>query len=227
MIIDIILIQKLIISTVLGAAVGLERELKKKPLGIKTTMIISISSCLLTIVSIEAANIYAVSYEKPMDPLRLAAQIVSGVGFLGAGAILRKQHDVITGLTTAAMIWGAAGLGIAVGAGFYMEAIVATLLMLFAVELLSPLLIKIGPKKLRQKELSLTLKINHNFSIKETFEKLRELDIIFDRVKIKDHEEDYREVELVVSINRKRYTSDVYEELKKIEEIQSIEIELL
>lgn len=77
MILDYILIKKLILSLVLGAAVGVEREIKKKPLGIKTTIVISISSCLLTIVSIEAATIYAVPYQAPMDPLRLAAQIVT------------------------------------------------------------------------------------------------------------------------------------------------------
>ncbi|MFZ3589878.1 MgtC/SapB family protein [Bacillus sp. DJP31] len=65
--IDYVLFQKLILSLILGAAVGLERELKKKPLGLKTTIIISVSSCLLTIVSIHASDLYAVAYEKPMD----------------------------------------------------------------------------------------------------------------------------------------------------------------
>ena len=64
-----------------------------------------------------------------MDPLRLAAQIVSGIGFLGAGVILRRGNDSITGLTTAAMIWGAAGIGIAVGAGFYMDATLAVVII--------------------------------------------------------------------------------------------------
>lgn len=82
-----------------------------------------------------------------MDPLRLAAQIVSGIGFLGAGVILRKGNDSITGLTTAAMIWGAAGIGIAVGAGFYIEAFATVVIVVIGIELIAPFLLKIGPKE--------------------------------------------------------------------------------
>ncbi|MDF0727296.1 MgtC/SapB family protein [Cytobacillus sp. S13-E01] len=225
---DYVLLQKLILSLVLGAAVGFERELKKKPLGLKTTIIISVSSCLLTIVSIEAADLYAVPYEKPMDPLRLAAQIISGVGFLGAGAILRRNNDVISGLTTAAMIWMAAGLGLTVGAGFYIEAVYATAIMFIAIELLSPLLKRIGPKTLREKELKLRIEVNREVVLKDTFQKIRDLKIHIERVRIKDiNEKEYRVVDLVVTIHQKRYTSDVYDDLKLIDDIHSIEIELL
>ncbi|MBM7663169.1 putative Mg2+ transporter-C (MgtC) family protein [Bacillus mesophilus] len=225
---DYVLIQKLLLSLVLGAAVGLERELKKKPLGLKTTIVISVSSCLLTFVSIEASNYYAVAYEKPMDPLRLAAQIISGVGFLGAGAILRRNNDVISGLTTAAMIWAAAGIGITVGAGFYTEAILATVIMLISVEMLSPLLKKIGPKTLRQKEIRLKLEVKRDISLKETFQHVRDLDITIQRVKIKDDQaKECRLVDLVVTIDQTRYTSDVYEDIKYLREVNSIEIELL
>ena len=86
-----------------------------------------------------------------MDPLRLAAQIVSGIGFLGAGAILRRDNDNITGFTTAAMIWGAASIGIAVGAGFYIEAAFAVVCVMLVIEILSPALSKFGPKRLRSK----------------------------------------------------------------------------
>ncbi|MBE4906884.1 MgtC/SapB family protein [Bacillus luteolus] len=228
MILDYILLKKLILSLILGAAVGVEREIKKKPLGIKTTIVISISSCLLTIVSIEAATIYAVPYSAPMDPLRLAAQIVTGVGFLGAGAILRRNNDVISGLTTAAMIWAAAGLGITVGAGFYVEAITATVLMFIAIDLLSPLLIKIGPKTLRQKELRLKVEVDREISLKETIQHIRDLNINIKRVKIKDNKgTENRMVDLVVTVHNSRFTSEVYEELKGIKEILSIEVELL
>ena len=228
MIINYILLNKLVLSLVLGAAVGLERELKKKPLGLKTTIVISVSSCLLTIVSIEAAELYATSYEKPMDPMRLAAQIISGVGFLGAGAILRRSNDVISGLTTAAMIWAAAGIGITIGAGFYVEAISATILMLIAVEMLSPLLKRIGPKTLRQKELRLKIEVNNDVSLKDAFQHIRDLNINIDRVKIKDtKEKDTIQADLVVTVDHKRYTSEVYEDIKSIKEIYSIDIELL
>lgn len=228
MVIDYVLLQKLILTLVLGASVGLERELKKKPLGLKTTIIIAVSSCLLTIVSIESADLYAVAYEKPMDPLRLAAQIISGVGFLGAGAILRRSNDVISGLTTAAMIWGAAGIGVTVGAGFFIEAISATVLMLVSIEMISPLVKRIGPKTLRQKELHLKINVDKEVSLKDTFQSIRELDINIQRVRIKDdREKDFRLIDLGVTIHEKRYTSHLYEDIKVIHGIYSIEIELL
>src|SRR5699024_11384440 len=89
------MILRLIIAGILGLMLGLERELKRKSLGLKTILVISIVSCLLTIVSIQSSYILPGSelLEIRMDPLRLAAQIISGVGFLGAGVILRRGDD--------------------------------------------------------------------------------------------------------------------------------------
>ena len=128
---------KIGISAILGLIIGLERELKRKPVGLKTSLVISIVSCLLTIVSIESAYLFPIKDHITMDPLRLAAQIVSGIGFLGAGVILRRGNDSISGLTTAALIWGAAGIGISVGAGFYKEAIFSVFLLIISVELIT------------------------------------------------------------------------------------------
>lgn len=141
---DILL--KLGIATLIGMVIGLERELKNKPLGLKTCIVIAVSSCMLTIVSINAAYHFPKYYRIMMDPLRLPAQIISGVGFIGAGVILRKSNDVISGLTTSAMIWGAAGLGLATGAGFYKEAFASLLFILISVEFLPWVVRKIGHK---------------------------------------------------------------------------------
>ena len=88
--IDYDILLKLGVSAILGLIIGLERELKRKPVGLKTSLVISVVSCLLTIVSIESAYMFPESdnVKITMDPLRLAAQIVSGIGFLGAGVIL-------------------------------------------------------------------------------------------------------------------------------------------
>lgn len=106
------IIFKLCFAALLSLIIGIERELKKKPIGLKTSIVIATFSCLLTYISIESA--YNTNPHNginiTMDPLRLAAQIVSGIGFLGVGVILHKGNDSITGLTTAAMIWGAGGL---------------------------------------------------------------------------------------------------------------------
>src|SRR5690625_1226434 len=101
---DLEMLFRLFIATVLGLMIGLERELKRKSLGLKTILVISMVSCLLTIVSIRSSFLYrgTENAEIRMDPMRLSAQIVSGVRFLGAGVILRRGDEAVTGLTTAA-----------------------------------------------------------------------------------------------------------------------------
>lgn len=102
---------KLLFALLLGLLIGIDRQLKHKPLGLKTSMVISVASCLITIISIESVGRFSVPGHTNMDPLRLAAQIVSGVGFIGAGVILRRSNEIISGLTTAAMVWTASALG--------------------------------------------------------------------------------------------------------------------
>ena len=133
---------KLGLALFLGLFIGIDRQLKNKPLGVKTSMVISVASCLITMVSIESVHVYSVPGHTNMDPMRLAAQIVSGIGFLG-GVILRRSNDVISGLTTASMVWAASALGIAIGAGFYLQATVAMVLIILAINVL-PQLVKIA-----------------------------------------------------------------------------------
>lgn len=129
---------------------GLEREDKHKSLGLKTCTVISITSCLLTIVSIEfALNAYKGTHFSGADPMRLPAQIISGIGFLGAGVIFQRGDDIISGLTTAAIIWTAAGFGIAIGAGYYLEVALGLILVHFTVRFIPSIMRKIGPASLK------------------------------------------------------------------------------
>lgn len=147
-----IILLKLVVALLLGAIIGLERELKHKPVGVKTCAIIAITTCILTVVSIQSAEYYAqISDNIRTDPMRLAAQVVSGIGFLGAGVILRKSNDAISGLTTAAIIWASAGIGIASGAGFFFDAIMATAMILVAIRL-SPIVHQFVHNRQKEKE---------------------------------------------------------------------------
>src|SRR3954462_5446872 len=121
-ILQIQLLGKLVLAVVFGGAIGLERELKAKPAGLRTNILICIGAALLPDVSI---TISVVDSTRLGDPARLAAQIVSGVGFLGAGTIMQSSGTV-TGLTSAATIWVVAAIGIAVGSGNYVGAAGAT-----------------------------------------------------------------------------------------------------
>lgn len=224
--IDILL--KLGVSAILGLIIGLEREIKRKPVGLKTCLVISIASCLLTIVSIESAFLFPSSDEVniTMDPLRLAAQIISGIGFLGAGVILRRENDSISGLTTAAMIWGAAGMGIAVGAGFYFEAIAGVILIIISVEIVPLVMSLIGPKQLRQKEILLQLMVSDKKDISDIISNIKKEDIIIKNVRIKDAEANLF-VQLTITVHYQRRTVDVYTAISNIEGIKAVEVESL
>lgn len=224
---DMHLLLKLGISALLGLIIGIERELKRKPLGLKTSLVISIISCLLTIVSIESAYLFPGSDDVriQMDPLRLAAQIVSGIGFLGAGVILRRGNDHISGLTTAAMIWGAAGIGIAVGAGFYTEAAIGVILLIISVEFIPYILTKLGPKRLLKKDLILKITVSKQESLEKVLEKLKEEKITVTHTRIKDlKDHSMHLLELKTRVSEKRTMTDIYYTISNIEDVHSIEI---
>jgi putative Mg2+ transporter-C (MgtC) family protein len=124
---------RLVVAAGLGAAIGIEREVREREAGIRTHLLVSLGSCLFTIVSAYGFHEFLVSGTSIVraDPTRIAAQIVTGIGFLGAGAIIREGLS-IRGLTTAASLWVVAAIGMASGAGYYWPAVAGTLLTLFA-----------------------------------------------------------------------------------------------
>ena len=120
---------KVVLSILCGGLIGLEREMKSKPAGIKTNILICLGSTLYTIVSILVSQSFSDSGYRG-DPSRIAAQIVSGIGFLGAGAIMRYKAS-IAGLTTAATIWVVAAIGMCIGSGYTIVGFVFTMTVLF------------------------------------------------------------------------------------------------
>ena len=119
---------RLLLASLFGAAVGFERELHGHPAGMRTHLLVSLGSALFTVLS---AHGFGAAEDPNVDPTRIAAQIVSGIGFLGAGAIL-KEGLSIRGLTTAASLWATAAIGLAAGAGEHLLAIVGTGIVLFS-----------------------------------------------------------------------------------------------
>ncbi|UCC59872.1 MAG: MgtC/SapB family protein [Dehalococcoidia bacterium] len=124
------MVLRLVIAALLGGIVGIEREHAEKPAGLRTLLLVCTGSALFTI-----ASIYG--FGGASDAARVAAGIVAGIGFLGAGTILRSERGVV-GITTAATIWTVAAIGLAVGAGLYLVAIVTTVIALIALRLLAP-----------------------------------------------------------------------------------------
>ncbi len=124
-------IARLLLAAALGAAIGAEREFRQKAAGLRTNILITIGSALFTMLSVDLAG-------ERGDPSRVASQIVTGIGFLAGGAILKTGANV-SGLTTAATIWVNAAIGVAAGAGRYALALAATVATLVVLTLLAPL----------------------------------------------------------------------------------------
>lgn len=216
---------KLGIALFLGMLIGIDRQLKHKPVGMKTNMVISVASCLITMVSIESVSRFSIPGHTNMDPMRLAAQIVSGVGFLGAGVILRKSNDEISGLTTASMVWSASALGIATGAGYYLQAFVAVIFIIFSVNLF-PVIIKwIGPRSLKQRYLEVRIICHESQDPNQIFKRLKELNILIERVKVKDVEGSSSQLELKLLTYEKVQVTDLYASLKSVEHVSFVEVE--
>ena len=117
-----------IMSAILvGGLLGLERGMKKRPAGMRTYMLVCVGACLIML-----TNQYVYQYFGTGDPVRMGAQVVSGIGFLGAGTIIVTKHSQIKGLTTAAGLWTCAIVGLAIGAGFYEGGLIATALVLLS-----------------------------------------------------------------------------------------------
>jgi len=130
--IEIEMILRLLLAAVLGAVIGYQRERAGKSAGLRTHTLISVGAALFTIGSLYAFGATA-------DPARVAAGIVAGIGFLGAGTIIRREGGVVEGLTTAATIWAVAAIGLAAGAGLYLVSAVTTVVILIVLFLPHPI----------------------------------------------------------------------------------------
>lgn len=139
---DLEAIQRLLLAAALGALLGFEREWRLKTAGLRTNILIAIGSALFTLMSIEMAEATGT------DPARIAAQIVTGIGFLGAGAIMRTDSG-IHGLTTAATVWVNAAVGVAAGGGEYHLALIAAAVTFLVLLVLVPIERKIDRMALR------------------------------------------------------------------------------
>jgi putative Mg2+ transporter-C (MgtC) family protein len=131
---------RLMLAVVLGVAFGWNPERAHKPAGLRTHLLVCVGSALIMLVSLEMYYRYN-GPSSSADPGRIAAQVVSGIGFIGAGTILHAEGGLVKGLTTAASIWAVSGLGLACGAGMYLLAVVGTVVTLISLAVVNRFLI--------------------------------------------------------------------------------------
>ena len=122
---------RIVCAVIIGGIIGIERSVKNRPAGLRTYMLVCVGACLIML-----TNQYIYQTTGTGDPMRLGAQVVSGIGFLGAGTIIVTKHNQIKGLTTAAGLWSAAGVGLALGIGFYEGAVTAAVAIYVTLTLL-------------------------------------------------------------------------------------------
>jgi putative Mg2+ transporter-C (MgtC) family protein len=177
------LLIKLSLAVFLGGIIGFERELSGKPAGLRTNILICLGVALLMDVS---NRIGLVDGQRIGDPARIAAQVVSGVGFLGAGTIMQGQ-GVVTGLTSAATIWVVAAIGLTIGGGFYIEALGAGLLVTFVLAALGRL--ELYVRRLRRR-VTATIRTRVGTAPEDLEEALRAHGLVIEHQRVYDHSED-------------------------------------
>ena len=138
---------RLVLAAIFGTIIGLDREYREKEAGFRTHFLVSLGSALMMIVSQYGFSEILTHDGVSLDPSRIAAQVVSGIGFIGAGTII-FNHQIVRGLTTAASLWASAGIGLTAGAGMSWLALAATILTLVALEGLSLVFRSLGSRRM-------------------------------------------------------------------------------
>lgn len=205
---------RLTLSIVLSGIIGLERESIKRPAGLRTHILVCVGSTLVMLMSIFLFETY--KDHTTMQPDRLGAQVISGIGFLGAGTIIREGASV-KGLTTAAGLWAIATIGLAVGSGFYSGAILATILVYLTLRIFTKF-----EKHIKVKGNYFNIKItslNKPGQLGKIGQIMGKMDISIDSIELEDTDEDIIIINLVVKIPNMTIRFDLINELRKQEGI--------
>lgn len=156
--------------------------------------------------------------------MRLAAQIISGIGFLGAGVIMHRSDDAISGLTTAAIVWASAGIGIASGNGFYIHAIAVTVLFFVAIWI-SPQVLLYQAKSKKLGKLNIRMLFNDEDGLQLMIDYLKSNKNIIDSLNIRDLKKERVEVNLRVNVRQKMTLTEFYIALKQLPHVQAVTLE--
>jgi len=163
------IVLRIVTAVILGGIIGMEREIKHRPAGLRTYMLVCMGSCLVMLTNQYVCQVYGTG-----DPVRLGAQVVSGIGFLGAGTIIVTRRSQIKGLTTAAGLWAAAGVGLALGVGFYEAAVMGS----FAIFVVMTLLQRMDNRMHRRSSrVGAYFELTKDLSLGEFLQKVREKNV--------------------------------------------------
>ena len=205
-------------AVIVGGLLGLERGMKNRPAGMRTYMLVCVGSCIIML-----TNQYVVQILGG-EPTRLAAQVVSGIGFLGAGTIIVTRRNQIKGLTTAAGLWSSAGVGIALGIGFYEAALVGGLAIFCVMTLLQKMDNRVHRKT---KTVEVYIEINKDLSLGQLLQNIRERDLEVQDVQresgLETDEAGNRAYIATVKAQKRSQHIEIVEEVRAIEGVVYVE----
>ena len=213
------IVVRILSAIIVGGLIGLERGMKNRPAGLRTYMLVCIGSCLIML-----TNQYIYQYTGAGDPMRLGAQVVSGIGFLGAGTIVVTKHNQIKGLTTAAGLWASAGVGLALGIGFYEAALTATIGIYTILTILQRWEHRVH-KKIRV--LEIYVELLNSVPLSELVQKLRDLDLNLEGIQFEpDGSPENSARGIVVSLKSKKKQDHfvLKDNIRKIEGVVYVEM---
>lgn len=218
-------ITTLIVALIAAVVLGIDREIKMKGIGVKTITIIVLSSAMLTHLALEISYLHSATQQRVVDPTRIPSYILSSLGFLGAGVILHKNNNTIAGLTTAAMVWSAAAMGIMIGYGYYAEALVLDFVIVVLINITPHVVKFFGPKTMRMDKIRMTIKYTGDSKPLVLF--LKEEGIILGKIRIKDSDkgENLHSLAVTAMIDERLKITDVYDTIRKYESIVALDIE--
>lgn len=211
-------ILRLVCALIVGGIIGLERGMKNRPAGLRTYMLVCVGACLIML-----TNQYLFQVSHSGDPMRLGAQVVSGIGFLGAGTIVVTKHNQIKGLTTAAGLWAAAGVGLALGVGFYEAALVAGFLVFTALTLLQR-----WDNRMRSKTrtMEVYLEFSEKTNLGSLIRQIREMNVEIDNIQLEQEpasEENARALIATLKCAKRTDHAPLLKKLRKLEGVLYLE----
>ena len=208
---------RIVLAVLCGGALGLERGLKHRPAGMRTYMLVCVGACLIML-----TNQYLFQITKAGDPMRLGAQVVSGIGFLGAGTIVVTRYNQIKGLTTAAGLWSAAGVGLALGVGFYEAALIAGVAIFVVMTLLQRWDDNLHSKT---RAVEIYVELSEGITVGHFIKKVRELDLEISNIQMEQVATESNNRGLIATLKAKKRGKheDLMEKIRQINGVRYLE----
>ena len=212
------IIARIAVAVVLGGIIGMERGLKNRPAGLRTYMLVCVGSCLIMLTNQYIFQCYGVG-----DPVRMGAQVVSGIGFLGAGTIVVTRRNQIKGLTTAAGLWASAAVGLAIGIGLYEAAIVGGIVIFLVLSIIHRW---DNNMRMNSKIVEVYVELNSKISLGDFMRKIKEMDLEIDNVRT-EYESSFEEGKhayiAVLKCKHKRNHDELFQSIRDIEGVSYVE----